>query len=201
VKHKTLWLVVALTIAFTGPVAAADTLTIDKSHSEVGFRIRHLVSKVAGRFADFSGTITADAAKPEMSAVQFTIQAGSIDTANAKRDEHLRSADFFDVAKFPTIEFKSRKVTPAGKDRYDVAGTLTMHGVSRDVTLPVGFLGLAKDPWGNERAGFELALTLNRKDYGIVWNTTLDSGGLLLGEDVAVAINLEAIKAKPGATP
>jgi polyisoprenoid-binding protein YceI len=200
-SRKILWLVPALLAAATLPVQAADVFTIDKAHSEASFRIRHLVSKVSGRFTDFSGTITADAAKPEASSVAFTIQTTSIDTANAQRDQHLRTPDFFDAAKFPTIEFKSHKVTPTSKDHYDVTGTLTMHGVSREVTLPVTFLGLAKDPWGNERAGFELSTTLNRKEYAIVWNQVLDSGGLMLGDDVAITISIEAVKAKPGATP
>ena len=198
-RRRNLWAVPVLLAAFALPVGAADTFTIDKAHSQVGFRVRHLISKVPGRFTDFSGAITADAAAPTAATVSFTIQATSIDTDNAQRDKHLRSADFFDVEKYPTIEFKIRKVTPTGKDRYDVAGSLTMHGVTREVTLPVVFLGLAKDPWGSERAGFEIATTLNRKDYGIVWNQTLDTGGLLLGEDVEISINIEAVKAKPTA--
>jgi polyisoprenoid-binding protein YceI len=200
-SRKTLWLVPALMAATALSVQAADVFTIDKAHSEASFRVRHLVSKVSGRFTDFAGTITADVAKPEASSVAFTIQVTSIDTANAQRDQHLRTPDFFDAAKFPTIEFKSRKVAPTSKDHYDVTGTLTIHGVSREVSLPVAFLGLAKDPWGNERAGFELSTTLNRKDYGIVWNQVLDSGGLMLGDDVAITISIEAVKAKPGATP
>jgi polyisoprenoid-binding protein YceI len=201
VSRKTLWLIPTLVATIASPAWAADVFTIDKVHSEVGFRVRHMVSKVSGRFVDFAGTISADAAKPETSSVELTIQATSIDTANAQRDQHLRSPDFFDVAKFPTIAFKSSKVTPTSKDHYDVTGTLTMHGVSREITLPVAFLGLGKDPWGGERAGFSLTTTLNRKDYGIVWNQVLDSGGLLLGEDVAIEINVEAVKAKPAAKP
>lgn len=200
-SRKTLWLIPALVTTIASPAWAADVFTIDKVHSEVGFRIRHMVSKVSGRFVDFGGTISADAAKPETSSVELTIQATSIDTANAQRDQHLRSADFFDVAKFPTVTFKSSKVTATSKDHYDVTGTLTMHGVSREITLPVVFLGLGKDPWGGERAGFSLTTTLNRKDYGIIWNQVLDSGGLLLGEDVAIEINVEAVKAKPAAKP
>jgi polyisoprenoid-binding protein YceI len=177
--------------------AAAETYVIDKAHSEIGFRVRHLISKVPGRFTDFEGKILADAAKPEASSVEFTIQVASIDTAVAKRDEHLRSPDFFDVAKYPTITFKSGRVVAAGKDLYNVTGTLTMHGVSKEVTLPVRFAGLAKDPWGNQRAGFEIVTQLNRKDYGIVWNQTLDTGGLMLGEEVEITLNIEAVKAKP----
>jgi polyisoprenoid-binding protein YceI len=178
------------------PALAADTYTVDGSHSEASFQVRHLVGKVRGHFADFKGTVQVDAAKPEASSVEFTIKAGSIDTANADRDKHLRNADFFDVEKFPEITFKSTKVVPAGKDKYDVTGTFSMHGVTKTITLPVAFLGFGKDPWGNDRAGFEVTTTLVRKDYGIVWNKALDAGGMVLGDDVAVTITLETIKKK-----
>jgi polyisoprenoid-binding protein YceI len=188
------------TLAVSAPAIAADTFTVDKAHSEVTFRVRHLaISNVSGRFTDFDGAIQIDQAKPEASSVEFTIQTASVNTANEGRDKHLRSADFFDAEKFPTITFKSTKVVPAGKDRFDVTGTFTMHGVTKTVTLPVSFLGFAKDPWGGERGGFETSITLNRKEYGIVWNKVLDAGGTLLGDDVAVSINLEVKKAKPAA--
>ena len=178
------------------PMLAADVYTIDPTHSEAAFQVRHIVTKVRGRFTDFSGTIRMDRARPEASAVEFRIRTTSIDTALADRDKHLRSADFFDVEKYPEIVFQSSGVSPAGKDRYNVSGNLTIRGVSKAITLPVTFLGGDKDPWGNERAGFETSLTLNRKDFGMVWNKSLDSGGLLVGEEVAVSINLEALKAK-----
>src|SRR6185295_3137577 len=120
----------------------------------------------------------------------------SIDTNVPDRDKHLRSADFFDVEKFPEITFKSKSIKATGKDAYNVTGTLTMHGVSKEVTLPVTFQGEAKDPWGNTRAGFGTSTTLNRKDYGIVWNKALDAGGALLGDEVKVEINLETVKKK-----
>ena len=186
----------ALALLPLTPAVAADTYTVDASHSEAGFQIRHLVGKVRGRFTDFKGTVQVDAARPEASSVEFSIKATSIDTASADRDKHLRSADFFDVEKFPEITFKSTKVAPAGKDKYEVTGTFTMHGVAKTITLPVAFLGFGKDPWGNERAGFELATVLNRKDYGIVWNKALDAGGAVLGDDVTVSITLETIKKK-----
>jgi polyisoprenoid-binding protein YceI len=181
------------------PVLAADTYNVDKGHSEAVFQVRHLVNKVSGRFRDFSGTIHADHAKPELSSVEFTIKTASIDTANDARDKDLRSANFFDVEKLPEITFKSSKIVATGKDHYNVSGTLTIHGVSKDVVLPVAFLGFVKDPWGNDRAGFETSTTLNRKDYGIVWNKVLDTGGTLLGDDVNVSINLETVKQKEGA--
>ena len=180
----------------TSPLLAADTYAVDKGHSEATFTIKHLVSKVSGRFNDFGGSISLDATKPEQSSVEFTIKAASVNTDNADRDKHLRSPEFFDVEKTPEITFKSGKVTPAGKDKFNVDGTLTIHGVSKPVTLPVEFGGFAKDPWGNDKAGFTVETTLNRKDYGLVWNKTLDQGGYLLGDDVKIVINLETIKKK-----
>lgn len=183
------------------PAMGADTFMIDKGHSEVGFQIRHMMSKVRGRFTDFEGRIEVDRAKPAASSVELTIQATSIDTANANRDQDLRGADFFDVEKYPTITFKSTRMTPKGKDAYDVTGTLTMRGVSKEITLPVTFLGFMKNQRGVDSAGFETAVTLNRKDYGITWNRTLDAGGVLLGDEVYVSINLETRKEAPPSPP
>jgi polyisoprenoid-binding protein YceI len=182
------------------PLLAADTYSVDKNHSDVSFQIRHFASKVRGRFGDFEGTIQGDAAKPELSSVVFTIKTPSIDTGNGDRDKHLRSADFFDADRCSEISFKSSRITPAGKDKYDVAGTLTMRCVSKDVTLPVTYLGTAKDPRGTERASFELLTKLNRKDYGINWNKALDAGGFMLSDDVDITINLETVKKAPGET-
>lgn len=177
----------------------AETFVIDPAHSEVSFQIRHLVSQVRGRFNDFSGTVQMDPKNLPASSVEFHIKATSIDTNVADRDKHLRSADFFDVEKYPEIIFKSESIKSAGKDKYNVAGTLTMHGVSKKVTLPVTFLGQGKDPWGGTRAGFETATTLDRKEYGIVWNKAIDNGGALLGDDVKIDINLETKKEAPAA--
>ena len=191
-----LFVLAMLTLA-AAPALAADTLVIDRSHSEAGFQVRHLFTNVRGRFGTFEGTIAMDPAKPEASSARFTIDASSIDTDNADRDKHLRSPDFFDVASHPAITFTSEKIRSTGKDRYAVTGTLTMRGVAKTITLPVSFLGIGKDPWGNERAGFTTSVTLNRKDFGINWNKALDNGGLLLGDDVAVSIDLEAVKQTP----
>lgn len=193
--------VLLLTLGAAAPLLAADTYTIDKNHSSVEFRIRHFASKVSGRFGDFEGTIQADPAKPDASSVTFTIKTASIDTNNSHRDDDLKSPNFFDATKFPEITFKSSKMTSTGKDQYAVTGTLTMHGVSKEVTLPVTYLGTAKDPRGNEHAGFELNTKLNRKDFGVDWNKTLDSGGLMLSDDVDVTIDLETIKKGPEAPP
>jgi polyisoprenoid-binding protein YceI len=181
------------------PAAAGGTWNVDKVHSEVSFQVRHFVSKVRGRFGDFSGVIKMDAAKPETSSVEFTIKVASIDTNEPKRDAHLKSPDFFDAEKFPEIRFVSKKVVSRSDTAYEVTGDLTMRGVTKEITLPVTFTGLAKDAWGGERAGFETSITLNRKEYGINWNKALDQGGFMLGDDVAVSISLETVKAKPAA--
>ena len=186
----------ALAAGLAAP-ATADTFVVDKAHSSATFSIRHLMSRVNGRFTDFTGTIVGDPAKPAEAKVEFTIKAASIDTAQEGRDKHLRSADFFDAEKYPDITFKSTKITPAGgKDKYDVAGNLTIHGVTKPVTLPVTYLGSLVDPYKNEKFGFEVTTTLNRKDFGIVWNAALDAGGTVLSDDVAVTVNLQAARRK-----
>jgi polyisoprenoid-binding protein YceI len=172
---------------------AAKTYKIDKSHSEAVFQVRHLVTKVRGRFTDFEGTVQVDEDKPELSSVTFTIQATSIDTAEKDRDTHLRSADFFEVEKFPTLRFTSTQVVKKSNDSYDVTGDLTIRDVTRSITLPVTHLGKAKDPWGNERLGFETETTINRKDYGLKWNAALEAGGFLVGDDVKVSLSVQAI--------
>jgi polyisoprenoid-binding protein YceI len=192
---RQLSLTAAAAVLAASPVLA-DTYVIDKSHSDASFLIRHMMSKVRGQFTDYAGSINVDPAKPESASVEFTVKTASIDTANDNRDKDLRGANFFDVEKFPEITFKSTRVKATGKDKYDVTGTLTMRGVSKEVTLPVQFLGFGKDPWGNEKAGFSIDFTLNRKDFGLVWNKTLDTGGVLLGDDVWVSINLETAKKK-----
>ena len=184
-------------LATTSP--AADVYTVDKSHSEVSFQVKHLMSQVRGRFSDFEGKISVDAAKPEASSVEFAIKTASIDTNEPRRDEHLRSADFFDAATHPTISFKSTSMKKTGDTTYDVTGPFTMRGVTKTITLPVVVTGTAKDPGGNDRIGFEINTTLNRKDYGVVWNRALDAGGFLLGDDVKVSINLSTVKPKPQA--
>lgn len=184
----------------TVPVLAAEVHTIDASHSEVSFQLRHLVTQVRGNFNDYEGTINLDPANLEKSSVDFRIKAASIDTNNADRDKHLRAEDFFHTEKYPEITFKSKSIKKAGgKDTYDVAGTLTMRGVSKEVTLPVTYLGAVKDPWGNQKAGFATEVTLNRKDYGINWNAALDNGGFVLSDEVKVSINLETQQKKEAA--
>ena len=180
-----------LSIAFVGS-ARAEEFQVDSVHSSVGFAIRHLVSEVDGKFKDFDGTFSFDQKNPEKSKVKATIKATSISTENEKRDNHLRSGDFFDVAKFPELTFVSKEVKKTGEGNYTMTGDLTMHGVTKPATFDVKFMGLAKGPDGKLRAGFKATGKVNRKDYGIIWNKTLDSGGLMLGEDVDITIRVEA---------
>lgn len=175
-----------------GAHAIATTYQIDKAHSEATFQVRHLLSKVRGRFSDFSGTIEIDHENPTNSAVSFTIQAASIDTNQPDRDAHLRSEDFFAADRYPTLTFVSRAITATGDGTFDVAGDLTIRGVTRRVVLPVSHLGQAKDPWGNQKIAFETETTINRKDFGLNWNAVLETGSFLVGDDVRVSISLQA---------
>ena len=188
--------VAALTLTASAASATTQTFVVDKNHSEAGFKVRHLLSKTPGRFNDFAGTIRLDPARPESSSVEFRIRAESVDTDVPDRDKHLRSADFFDVANHPEIVFKSESVRRTGDDRYDVTGTLSIRGVEKRITLPVTYYGQTHDPWGGERVGFSTAVTLDRKDFGMVWNKALDQGGFLLGDEVWVTLEIEAVRDK-----
>lgn len=179
-----------MSTAVTTPVR---TYQIDRAHSEATFQVRHLLTKVRGRFSDFRGTIQFDEAAPARSSVDFTIQAASIDTSEPDRDKHLRSADFFDVEKFPTLTFTSESVTPHGSERFDVNGTLTIRGTAKNLTIPVAYLGAARDPWGNERAAFEAEVTINRRDFGLNWNAALETGGFLVGDEVRISLSMQAV--------
>jgi polyisoprenoid-binding protein YceI len=185
--------VIALTPLFA---SAADLYVVDKTHSDVSFKVRHLVANVPGRFTDYSANLALEPADLTKSTVEFTIQATSINTEDVNRDKHLRSEDFFFVEKYPTLTFKSEKIVKKSSDVYDVTGVLTMRGVSKKITVPVEFGGFMKDPWGNDKAGFSTEFTVNRKDFGINWNKTLDQGGYLLGEDVKISLSLELNKKK-----
>jgi polyisoprenoid-binding protein YceI len=171
---------------------AVKTFAVDKSHSDAIFQVRHLVTRVRGRFTDLSGTITFDEASPERSSVAFTIQVASIDTGTPDRDAHLRSEDFFHAERYPTLTFVSTGIKASGGNDYAVTGDLTIRGVTRRITLPVSFLGQAKDPWGNEKIGFETETTINRKDFGLVWNAALETGGFLVGDEVKVSVSVQA---------
>lgn len=174
---------------------ALDTYKVDPAHSTIGFSIDHLViNTVHGRFRQFDGSIAVDPdsgnALKEASA---TIQTKSIDTDIPKRDDHLRSPDFFDAEKFPTIAFEAKEVKKDGNQQV-LVGKFTLHGVTKDVSLPVSVKGPIKDPWGNTRVGLEVNTKLNRKDYGLTWNKVLEAGGLMVGEDVTIQINAEFVK-------
>ncbi len=176
----------------TATETTTRTFVFDKAHSEVTFQVRHLLSRVRGRFSDFAGTIEYDQADPTRSSVEVVIQAASIDTNDAQRDAHLRSGDFFLAEEHLTLTFKSSRIARTGTDTFDVAGDLTIRGVTRPVTLKTTFLGAAKDPWGNEKIGFEGDVTLNRKDYGLLWNAALETGGFLVGDEVKVTLSIQA---------
>jgi polyisoprenoid-binding protein YceI len=176
----------------TSAATAVRTYQIDKSHSEVNFQVRHLLTRVRGRFSDFAGTIAFDEENPANSTVEFVIQAASIDTNESNRDTHLRSDDFFAADRFPTLSFRSTTITPRGKDLFDVEGDFTIRDVTRRIVLPVTHLGKAKDPWGNEKLAFEAETTINRKDYGLNWNAALETGGFLVGDEVKVSLSIQA---------
>ena len=183
----------ALVLEFAAAAHAANW-KVDRSHTTVGFSVSHIFTSVQGRFDRFDGTIVFDPAKPESAAVRATVEAASINTNNAKRDKHLRSGDFFDVGKHPTLSFESTGgVTGVKENRGKLAGNLTIHGVTRPVVFDVTFRGQGNDPWGNVRAGFAASLTINRKDYGLNWNEVLETGGLLVGEEVEIRIDVEGI--------
>ena len=179
-------------------LAGATTWNIDSDHSDVGFKVRHLmVSNVKGSFEKKSGVVTVDDKDITKSKVSVTIETASVNTNVAKRDEHLRSADFFDSAKYPTMTFVSKKVAKAGKGKLKVTGDLTLHGITKQVVLDVeGLSAESKDPWGNTRSGAFASTKINRKDFGLVYNAALETGGVAVGEEVAISLEIELIKAK-----
>jgi len=172
---------------------AVRTYQIDKAHSEAVFQVRHLITKVRGRFSEFDGAIQFDESQPERSSVTVTIQTSSIDTNQPDRDTHLRSEDFFAVDRFPTLTFVSTGITRRSETVFLVEGDLTIRDVTKRVELPVTFLGTAKDPWGQERIAFETEIVINRKDFGLMWNAALETGGFLVGDDVKINASVQAI--------
>jgi polyisoprenoid-binding protein YceI len=169
------------------------TYTIDPAHSSAGFKVRHLmVSNVRGEFSGLSGTAVFDPANPVNSTIEVDIPVMSLTTRDEQRDAHLKSADFFDVEKFPMMRFVSRKVAPAGDGEWKVTGDLTIHGVTKEVTLNVeGPSPEVRDPWGNIKRGITADTKINRKDFGLVWNVGLETGGVLVGDDVHIQIEAE----------
>jgi len=184
-------------IALALPVLAlASTWNIDPEHSNVGFKVRHLmVSNVKGNFEKFTGTVDINDRDITKSKVEVNIDTNSINTSVQKRDEHLRSADFFDVAKYPEMTFVSKKVAKFGKDKLKVTGFLTLHGVTREVVLDVeGPSKESKDPWGNIRKGATATTKINRKDFGLVWNKALETGGVAVGDEITITLEIEMIR-------
>lgn len=170
---------------------------VDSEHSTIEFRVAHMVvSKTSGRFIDYSGFVEMDAEAGTFKTIEATIKTTSVITNHEKRDTHLRNADFFDVEKFPTMTYKMKSYKKTGEG-YQAVGDLTLRGVTKEITLTGNFNGVSKDPWGNTRAGFNAEGKLNRKDFGMVWNKTLDSGGLVVGDEVYLHLDIECIKAKP----
>lgn len=186
-------LLTALAVGFMASGAQAKVYTVDSAHSSVGFTIRHFVSYVEGRFKEFTGNIDYDAANPASSTVNFTVQAQSINTDNDKRDDHLRSEEFFNASKYPTLSFVSKKVIARDKEHLDVVGEMTIHGVTKAITVPVTILGTTPGPKPNtELIGFRAEFTIDRKDFGLVWNRSLDKGGSVLGDEVNIRLLVEA---------
>jgi polyisoprenoid-binding protein YceI len=181
--------------AATAPQTGTSTWTLDPAHTLVEFAGRHMmVTTVKGRFKGVRGTITIDEADPARSAVEAELDAASLDTGNEQRDAHLKSPDFLDVERYPTITFRSTRVEPQGNERARVTGALTVHGVTREVTLETELTGFGRNPFGKEVAGFEARTTLNRKDFGLTWNVALETGGVLVSDTLKIEINAEATK-------
>ena len=171
------------------------TYTLDPAHTLIGFVARHaMVTKVRGSFDEFAGTAVLDGTNPANSRVEVTIEAASIDTRNAQRDEHLRGNDFLAMQEYPKITFASTGVRQAGETTFEVTGDLTIKGVTNEITIPFEFEGAAKDPFGNERVGFEGSVTINRRDYGVTWNAALEGGGVLVSDKVTLEFEISAIK-------
>jgi polyisoprenoid-binding protein YceI len=171
------------------------TWAIDPAHSHVEFSVKHLmISTVKGRFGVVRGTVTTDEADPAKGHAEIEIDADSIDTREPQRDAHLRSADFFDVETFPKLTFRSSRITDVDGNAFKLIGDLTIHGITREVVLDVTSEGRGKDPWGGERAGFTASGTIKRSEFGLTWNQVLETGGVMVGDDIKIMIDVEAVK-------
>jgi polyisoprenoid-binding protein YceI len=181
----------------TAPQTAVSTWNIDPAHSVAEFKVKHMmISNVKGQFTAVVGTLTYDESDITNSKIEASIDAASINTREEQRDAHLKSADFFDVEKFPKLTFKSTKVTRSASGDLQVQGELTIHGVTRNVTFEVeGPTAPGKDPWGNTRIGLAATTKINRKDYGLTWNAAVETGGILVGEDVTITLDVQFLKA------
>jgi polyisoprenoid-binding protein YceI len=183
----------------TSPTTGTSTWTIDPAHSLVEFSAKHMmITTVKGRFADVTGTITVDEENPERSHVEVEFKAESIDTRAEQRDQHLRSADFLDVEKYPTVTFRSRRVEgarPEPGDEFKVVGDLTIRGTTREVTLAVTYEGRGRDPWGGDRVSFSADTKIDRRDFGLTWNAALEAGGVLVSNDIKIHLEVQAVRA------
>ncbi|MCG6551264.1 MAG: YceI family protein [Candidatus Magnetominusculus sp. LBB02] len=193
---KRLWLLILAAALVLPSIVSAATWEIDPDHTTIGFSVRHMmISNVKGVFNKFSAKAVLDDADMSKSTFTASIETASIDTKIEKRDTHLKSADFFDAAKYPTMAFVSKKVTPEGKDALKIVGDLTIKGTTKEVTLAVeGLSAPVKDPMGNIRRGCSVTAKINRKDFGLTWNKALETGGVMVGEDVSITLEVEMIK-------
>ncbi len=192
---KTIILLIAISTIYSNSFSQSTKWAYDVSHAKIAFTISHFgISETEGKFTKFNGIVLSD--KPDFSDAKFniTIDANSINTEDKKRDKHLKSADFFDVDKFPTISFKSKSFKAVGKNKYKLTGDFTIHGVTKQITLDVIYKGTVIDPYKNTKAGFKINGVIDRTKFGLVWNGSLGTGELLVGNEVTLDINLELIK-------
>ncbi len=201
-KHQFKWFVLAMMVFFFVAIQAVPApaemarYDVDLDHSTVGFQVAHLViSKTSGEFMDYEGFIEMDPDTKVVKAIEAVIKTNSLNTNHKKRDKHLRNKDFFNVEKHPNMKFKMKSYKKTGS-QYTMIGDLTLLGITKEITLVGSFNGVANDPWGNTRAGFSGEGTINRKDFGMNWSKPLDSGGLLVGNEVKIKLEIEVIKEK-----
>ncbi len=199
IRRTALALLAASLVASVSAAQTVETWRIDPVHSSVQFRIRHFFSKVPGQFKDFEGTLTVDRDDMTRSKVEAVIKTASVDTKNEKRDGDLRSTNFFDVERYPTMTFKSTAWRRIEKDVYDVTGNLTLHGTTKPVTLRVKAGGSGPDAWGGYRSGWEATTTLDRTAFGVSWNKAIEGGGMMLGNEVEITLEVEAVREAPKA--
>jgi len=178
-----------------GPATGLTVWTVDKAHSTVEFAVKHMmVSTVKGTFREFEGTAHIDEEHPERSSVRATVDIASIDTKEPQRDAHLKSDDFFNAERFPKMTFVSKRVERVDEDTYNVIGDLTIRDITREVVLKTTFEGRVTDPWGNDRAGFEVTAEISRKEFGLRWNQLLETGGAVVGDKVRIILHIELVK-------
>lgn len=174
---------------------AKSVWAIDPTHSEIGFKVKHMMfTNVSGKFSSFDASVENEDDKFETSAISFSADVNSIDTANADRDNHLRSGDFFEVEKFPKLTFVSTGITKVDDNQYKINGDFTIRDVTKNITLDAEYSGLMKDPWGNTKAGFSLSGKINRKDFGLTWNAALETGGVLVSDEVKLLCEVQVVK-------